>query len=103
MDAFARSDHAAVIACLTDDVEWEVPGSFFLKGKAAFDVEIENPEFEGRPSITITRIVEDGDIVVAEGSVHSHRKGGVPLDLRFCDIFVMREGRIAKLTSYLME
>lgn len=103
MEAFAKSDHAAVLACLTDDVEWEVPGAFFLKGKADFDVEIENPEFEGSPAITITRIIEDGDTVVAEGSVHSHRKGGAALDLRFCDIFVLRDGRIEKLTSYLME
>ena len=103
MEAFAMSDHAEVLACLTDDVEWEVPGAFHLKGKASFDLEIENPEFAGSPAITITRMVEDGDVVVAEGAVHQHRKDGGVLDLRFCDVFVLREGRIEKLTSYLME
>lgn len=103
MEAFAVSDHAEVLACLTDDVEWEVPGSFHVKGKESFDFEIENPEFVGRPAITITRLLEDGNIVVAEGSVHQHRRNGGVLDLRFCDVFVMREGRIAKLVSYLME
>ena len=27
MDAFARSDHAEILSCLTDDVEWVVPYS----------------------------------------------------------------------------
>ena len=26
MDAYGRWDHAEVLACLTDDVEWVVPG-----------------------------------------------------------------------------
>lgn len=39
MDAFAQSDHAGVLACLTDDVEWVMPGAFHLTGKVAFDGE----------------------------------------------------------------
>ena len=77
MAAFARGDHAGVMACLTDDVEWEVPGAFRLTGKAAFDAEIENPAFIGHPDIATTRTVEDGDIVVAEGTVRTQRKDGV--------------------------
>ena len=42
MDAFGRSDHGEVLSCLTDDVEWVLPGAFHLKGKEAFDQEIEN-------------------------------------------------------------
>ena len=37
MDAYPRWDHAAVLACLTDDVEWVVPGAFHLVGSDAFD------------------------------------------------------------------
>jgi ketosteroid isomerase-like protein len=28
MEAFRRLDHAAVLSCLTDDVEWLIPGMF---------------------------------------------------------------------------
>jgi uncharacterized protein len=103
MVAFARGDHAGVMACLTDDVEWEVPGAFRLTGRAAFDAEIENPAFVGHPDIATTRTVEDGDVVVAEGTVRTQRKDGVRMTLRFCDVFEMRGGKIARLTSYLME
>jgi hypothetical protein len=26
MDGFRKSDHGQVLSCLTDDVEWEMPG-----------------------------------------------------------------------------
>jgi ketosteroid isomerase-like protein len=103
MDAFGLSDHAAVLSCLTDDVEWVMPGAFHLNGKPAFDKEIENPAFVGRPKITVTRMIEDGDVIVAEGSVQAGRSDGGRLDAVFCDVFEMRGALIRRLTSYVME
>lgn len=103
MDAYARLDHAGVLATLTDDVEWVLPGAFHHVGKAAFDKEIENDCFVGAPAITVTRVVEEDDVVVAEGRVRCTRRDGPTIDLVFCDVFEMREGKIRKLTSYLME
>ena len=103
LEGFRRSDHAMVLSCLTDDVEWVIPGSFHLEGKAAFDAEIENPAFSGSPVIEEKRLVEEDDVVVVEGTVEARRADGTPLRLVFCDVFVMRAGRIRHLTSYLME
>ena len=103
MDGFRRGDHALILSCLTDDIEWEIPGTFHLAGKNAFDKEIENEAFVGRPSITVTRMTEENDVVVAEGSVRTQRKEGDVLSLRFCDVFVMHVGKIKRLTSYLSE
>ena len=102
MDAYGRSDHAAVLACLTDDVEWIVPGVFHLKGKTAFDAEIENPAFVGRPDITVTRLTEEHDVVIAEGSVRTTKKEGDVVNIAFCDVFEMQETRVRRLISYLM-
>lgn len=102
LEGFRRGDHARILACLTDDIVWEVPGAFLLTGKAAFDAEIENPAFVGRPTITTSAVYEDGDVVVTEGTVATRRADGEMLHLRFCDVFVMRDGLIRKLTSYLM-
>jgi len=103
MDGFSKSDHEQVLSCLADDVEWEIPGAFHLTGKAAFDKEIENPAFTGRPSISTSRMTEQNDVVVAEGSVRTQKVDGGFLNLRFCDVFVMRNGKIRQLISYLME
>jgi len=103
MDAFGRTDHAEILSCLTDDVEWVIPGAVHLSGKEAFDGEIENDAFVGSPTIAVTRMIEEDDVVVAEGTVRSSRRDGGKLNLVFCDVFVMREAKIAHLTSYLME
>ena len=68
MAAYARWDHAAVLACLTEDVEWIVPGAFHLVGKDAFDQEIEGRGSAGPPEITVSRLVVEDDVVVAEGT-----------------------------------
>ncbi|HYI96700.1 MAG TPA: nuclear transport factor 2 family protein [Bryobacteraceae bacterium] len=65
IDGFNKSDHDQILACLTDDVEWLMPGGFHLTGKEAFGKEIENPAFTGRPTVTIQRMIENDDIVVA--------------------------------------
>lgn len=103
MAAFRQSDHVGVMATLTDDVEWVLPGAFHLTGKAAFDKEMENPAFTGKPDIRVTRLVEEKDVVVAEGTVRAEKSQGGFLDLVFCDVFEMRGGKIRKLISYLME
>jgi len=58
MDAFARTDHAEILSCLTDDIEWVIPGAFHLVGKDAFDNEIENDAFVGSPTINVTRMTK---------------------------------------------
>jgi uncharacterized protein len=103
IEGFRNSDHALVLSCLTDDVEWEMPGAFHLIGKDAFDKEIENPAFVGRPAITITRMTEENDVVVAEGSVRTERKAGGFLNGEFCDVFVMQRRKIRRLITYFVE
>jgi ketosteroid isomerase-like protein len=102
MDAFRRSDRSHVLSCLTDDVEWHVPGMFQVTGKAAFAAHIVDEGFTGRPDITVTRTIETGDVVVTEGSVRAGRTDGTVMSLVFCDVFDMRGGKIRKVVSYLM-
>ncbi len=93
-----------ILACLTDDVEWIMPGAFHWHGKEEFDGEIENPEcFIGHPEIDCLRMVEEDDVVICEGSVRSKLVDGTPFHAVFCDVMEMRGGKIRKLTSYLME
>ena len=51
----------------------------------------------------MSRLFEYSDDEVAEGSVRSERKAGGFLNLRFCDVFDMREGLIRRLVSYLVD
>lgn len=100
---FTRSDHGQILSCLSDDVEWLMPGAFHLSGKDAFDKEIENEAFVGSPEIRITRMTEENDVVVAEGIVRCARRAGGFLNAVFCDVFLMQDAKIKQLTSYLVE
>jgi uncharacterized protein len=102
MDGFRTTDHEKILSCLTDNIIWELPGFYLHHGKAAFDKEIENPNTDGHPDIKVIRLVEEGNYVVAEGTVKARMKDGSKLDAVFCDVFHFTGGKISKLTSYLM-
>ncbi|HEX8392393.1 MAG TPA: nuclear transport factor 2 family protein [Longimicrobium sp.] len=103
MDAFHRTDRPEILSCLTEDVEWIVPGAYHVHGLDGFNGEITNDAFSGSPDISVDRMIEENDVVVAEGHVRAALADGTPLNLVFCDVFLMRDARIRKLTSYLMQ
>ncbi len=103
IDGFNKSDHRQILSCLTDNVEWELPGAFSIVGKAAFDKEIENDAFTGNPKVTVSRMVEEDDVVIAEGKVIVMKKDGSFLNVVFCDVFEMENAKIRRLVSYLVQ
>ncbi|WP_276380832.1 nuclear transport factor 2 family protein [Flavobacterium sp. H4147] len=102
MEAFRVSDHKRILDCLTDDIIWEMPGIYQHVGKEEFDKEIENENFVGSPTIQIFKLIEENNTVIAEGAVQGNMTNGGKLDAVFCDVFEMENGKIKKLTSYLM-
>ena len=102
IDGFNRSDHAQILSCLTDDVEWVMPGAFHLRGKEAFDKEIENEAFTGKPVVTVTRMTEQNEVVIAEGTVQAAWRNGGVLNAVFCDVFEMKDTLIRRLVTYLV-
>jgi ketosteroid isomerase-like protein len=102
MDGFRRSDHEAVLECLTDDIVWHIHGLRTTRGKAEFDDEIENPDFEGSPELTVERTIEAGDTVVVSGEgVGRHRVTG-RFRFAYATMFTFREGLIAQVDSYIV-
>ena len=102
-EGFRRSDHAMILALLTDDVVWDLAGFRHLEGKDAFDGEIENPEFEGSPKLTIDRLVEEGEVVVAIGTGEGRHREAGPFRFAYCDVFTFRDDLIARVESYVVQ
>ena len=101
-EGFRRSDHDQVLACLTDDVVWDLRGYRHLIGKAAFDQEIENEEFMGSPTLTVDRLVEEADTVVAIGSGESTLRSGQVHRFVYSDVFSFRGNDICRVESYVV-
>lgn len=102
MEGFRRSDHPMVLDCLTDDVLWRIHGARTTSGKAEFDGEIEHPDFEGSPELTVDRTVEEGGVVVVTGvGAGRHRQAG-PFRFAYTTLFTFRDGRIAEVDSFVV-
>jgi uncharacterized protein len=103
IEGFRAGDHEMLLACLTDDVAWEMPPYFKLSGRTAFDNAIENDASPGLPGIQLTRLIEEGDIVVAEGAVQAALRAGGRIDALFCDVFHFRDDKICRLVTYQVD
>jgi ketosteroid isomerase-like protein len=101
-DGFRRSDHAAILSCLTEGVVWDLPGFKHLEGKVAFDREIENPDFTGSPRLTVDRLVEEDATVVAVGTGETTHQNGTVMAFAFCDVFTFAEELVARVESYVV-
>ena len=102
MEGFRRSDKPAILALLTDDVAWDLPGFRHLAGKADFEGEIVNPQFEENPVLVVDRKLEDGDTVVCVGEGRGRMKAGAELRFAFCDLFTFRDDLICRVESYIV-
>ena len=79
MEGFRKTDRPRILSCLTDDVEWMIPGVFHVRGKDDFARHILEEEFVPHPAITVSRLTEEDDVVVAEGSVRPPNGAIAPL------------------------
>lgn len=103
LDGFRRNDHALILSCLTDDIEWTVFGAFRLRGKEAYDRAIDGaPEFIDPPELEVVRTVEQGDVVMAELTGVARRAAGGEMRMSMAELFVMRDGLIAERRAWVV-
>jgi uncharacterized protein len=104
LDGFRKSDHAQILSCLTDDIEWTVFGAFHLTGKDAYDKAIDGPpELIDPPHLQVVRMVEQGDVVMAELTGTVKRAAGGEMRMSMAEVFVMRDGKIAERRAWVIE
>ncbi|MBX3071669.1 MAG: nuclear transport factor 2 family protein [Thermomicrobiales bacterium] len=101
-DGFRRSDHAAILECLSDDVAWHIHGHTTLQGKEAFDAEIENDAFEAQPVLDVDRVIEEGNVVVNTGIGEGAFKAGGVFRFHFVTILSFTGDLISRVDSYIV-
>jgi ketosteroid isomerase-like protein len=102
LEGFRRNDHAQILGCLTDDIEWTVFGAFHLTGKQAYDEAIEGPGWLAPPRLEVVRMVEQDDVVMAELLGEVLRADGGTTRLSMAEAFVMRDGLIAERRAWVV-
>lgn len=102
LDGFRKNDHAQILSCLTDDIQWTVFGAFQLTGKEAYDKAIEGPGFIPPPQLEVIRMIEEGDVVMAELTGSVKRDTGEVMRMTMAEVFVMRDGKIAERRAWVI-
>jgi uncharacterized protein len=100
IEGFRRTNHHAIPGCLTDDVLWVIHGHRTLRGKEAFDAEIENEAAVGSPSLHLDHLIEEGDIVVAVGHGEMTLKDAGPVAFVFTEIFTFTGSLIRRIDTF---
>jgi uncharacterized protein len=100
IDGFRRTDHDEILSCLADDIVWHLHGVKTIRGKEAFDAEIEGEGFEGSPELRIDRLIEEGNTVVATGGGSVAQAGGQRLEFVFAEAFTFTADRVSQLDTY---
>lgn len=98
--AEARGDLPAVLGHFAPDASFTAPG-FSLHGQteiAQFYKKIMGAY--GAMRIEALRVIEQGDDVVVEFGFHYTRPNGVKGYAEGCNVFTIRDGRIARLRAY---
>ena len=102
VEAYLNADRSKSGALMTDDVQWVEwvdgvpPAGSVNKGKAAV---MGNPG-DDQLRNEITRMTEEGNVVVVEGICHVTKKDGNTLKVRSCNIFELKNGKVKRQDSF---
>jgi ketosteroid isomerase-like protein len=108
MQARAGGDRSRFMDAMADDFVWRIIGSTAWSGeyagKAAVRERLLKPlcaQLEGPPRITLTRLLAEGDHVVAQCAGEATTVSGARYANTYCFVIRIENGRLREMTEYL--
>lgn len=100
-ECFSHQDWSGLGACLTEDAErLEAGQATPVRGRAEIERDMRpGPNVLGL-RMKVARMIEEGDVVVAEGTVQISLSDGKPLEVVFSNHFEFQGDKIRRVTSY---
>jgi ketosteroid isomerase-like protein len=106
-EARARRDPAPFVAAMADDFVWRIIGSTAWSGAYVGKAEVRErllkplyEQFTAPSAITTSRILADGDFVVAECRGDATTTSGEKYCNTYCFIIRLADGKLKELTEY---
>ena len=100
-EAVRAGDNEGFLAFCTEDIVWSTVGGETLRGKEAVRAWMAE-EYVQPPEFTVNALIAEGDTVAALGEITSYDEGGRPVPNAYCDVWRLREGKLAELSAYLV-
>ena len=108
MDARARRDPGPFIAAMADDFVWRITGSTAWSGEYVGKVDVLERlmkplrgQFTAPNSLTLSRIIAEGDYVVAECRGNATTLAGELYANTYCFVIRVADGKLRELTEYM--
>lgn len=99
-ECFNRQDWAGLVSHYTEDMERYEPGAEPIRGKQEVERSMApSPDIKSMRS-TISRIIEEGNVVVTEGIVQLAKTDGSALAVAFCDLYEFEANKVRRQTAY---
>ncbi len=105
--AWVKGDVDGILACVTDDFEWrqatgtDNPAGRIVSGKAALrEALAERDASFADLSYSENRVEVFGDRIVQTFRISGKTSDGQPADWRGCDLYMVRDGKLAYKDSY---
>ena len=108
MDARARREPGPFIAAMADDFVWRITGSTAWSGEYVGKADVLeglmkplHRQFTAPTSLTVSRIIAEGDYVVAECRGNATTLAGELYANTYCFVIRMADGKLRELTEYM--
>ncbi len=90
------------LALCAEDIEWQMAGENFQKGKDAIREFMSSMGDMEPPKISVTSIISEGDRAACYGNMTMKEKG-VENTYSYCDIYRFSGDKIAELNSFVVK
>ena len=101
--AFAANNMEGFLSFCADDFEFTMVGDKPLQGKQAVRQWMSSMGDMEPPRISNIRVIAEGDAVASHGTMTMKDKEGKTTPYAYCDIYQFRDGKIVKLTAFVMK
>jgi ketosteroid isomerase-like protein len=99
--AIIQGNYEGFLAFCADDTEWTFIGEQTLKGKEAVRQWMV-ATYREPPEFTVTRMIADGDFVVALGDIVTKAESGKTATSSYCDVWRFHAGKIVELRAFVI-
>ncbi|WP_313455330.1 nuclear transport factor 2 family protein [Stenotrophomonas sp.] len=95
-------DNEGFLAHCTDDIRWTTVGEGTLQGKQAVRDWMKTA-YASPPSFRVEKLVAEGDMVVALGTIMADDAQGQPAEFAYSDVWRFRDGKLAELDAFVIQ
>lgn len=100
--AIRNGNFDGFLSYCTEDICWDMVGGEKFQGRAAVRDWMQKTYVEP-PVFDIENSVEEEDRLVVYGKIEVIGANGTPVRSRYCDVWRIRDGRLAELQAYAVE